>query len=117
MHEMSIAASLLEMASEEAAKQNCSQILRVRVEYGAISGIMPEALELSFQALTKGTPHEKAELELVRLPLRLRCPFCGARFGGEDQYALMDPCPQCGESFGHIVEQGRELLLARLEAC
>ena len=39
-----------------------------------------------------------------------------ARFGGEGQDALWLPCPDCGEQFGHVVEQGRELFLNRLEA-
>lgn len=116
MHEMSIAASLLEIAEAEAKRQQCNRLLKIRVEYGAIAGIMPEALQMCFKALIQDTPHKMAVLELVCLPLRLRCPFCGAVFGGEGQESLWTPCPQCGEEFGHIVEQGKELLLARLEA-
>lgn len=116
MHEMSVAMSLLDLASAEAMRQNCKRLVRVRVEYGPLSGILPEALQFCFAALARGTPHENAELELVALPLRLRCPFCGSLFGGEGQEAIWQPCPQCGESFGHMVEQGRELLLAQIEA-
>lgn len=116
MHEMSIAVSLLEMAREEAARLGCSRLLAVTVHYGQISGIMPEALELAFQALIQNSPHADCRLNLVMLPLRLRCPFCQTVFGGEDQEALFQPCPHCGETFGHIVEQGKELLLARVEA-
>ncbi len=116
MHEMSIAASLLEMAETEAAKANCRHLVKVTVHYGQISGIMPEALQFAFAALTAGTPHANCRLELVMLPLRLRCPFCGTRFGGENQADVFQPCPQCGEAFGHIVEQGKELLLARVTA-
>ncbi len=116
MHEMAVAQSLMAVALQEAARQNCGRILALRVDYGAIAGIMPEALEFCFQSLVAGTPHEGAVLELRRLPLKLRCAMCNARFGGEEQDALWQPCPQCGEEVGHIVEQGRELLLARLEA-
>ncbi|WP_241159718.1 hydrogenase maturation nickel metallochaperone HypA [Desulfovibrio sp. ZJ200] len=113
---MTIAQSLLRMAEEEIAAKNCSRLEVVRVEYGAIAGVVPESLELCFEALIKGTPHERARLELVRLPLRLRCPFCGEIFGGEGQEALLQPCPGCGEQFGHVVEQGKELILSHLEA-
>lgn len=116
MHEMSIAMSLLEMAESEAARLNCSRILAVTVQYGQISGIMPDALRLAFDALVHNTPHMGCRLELVRLPLRLRCPFCNAVFSGADDTAIFQPCPACGEDFGHIVEQGKELLLARVEA-
>ncbi len=116
MHEMAIAQSLLRMAEEEIAAKNCSRLEVVRVEYGALAGVVPESLELCFEALIKGTPHESARLELIRLPLRLRCPFCGEVFGGEGQEALLQPCPGCGEQFGHVVEQGKELILSHLEA-
>ena len=116
MHEMSVALSLLEIAEEAAAGQGCTRLTRVRVEYGALAGIMPEALELCFEAATRETPHAGARLELVCLPLRLRCVFCGTVFGGEGQEARFEPCPGCGEVAGHVVEQGKELLLREVEA-
>lgn len=116
MHEMAIAQSLLSMAEEEIARQGCTRLELVRVDYGALSGVVPESLQFSFEVMTKGTPHEGARLELVRLPLRLRCAFCGEVFGGEGQEALWQPCPGCGEQFGHVVEQGKELILSHLEA-
>lgn len=116
MHEMSIAASLLEMAEEEAARQNCSRVLRIKVIYGALTQIMPEALQMCFETLIAETRHQHAVLELEYLPLRLCCPECGLIFGGEGREALWQPCPQCGQEFGHIVKQGRELLLAQVEA-
>ncbi|MDR1777246.1 MAG: hydrogenase maturation nickel metallochaperone HypA [Desulfovibrio sp.] len=122
MHEMALAQSLLSMAEEEIARCSCSRLLMVRVEYGALAGLMPEALRCCFEMLTSGTPHAQARLELVRLPLRLRCPFCGTTFGedGEEdsdaRNALAAHCPGCGELFGHIVEQGKEMLLSRIEA-
>lgn len=115
MHEMAIVSSLLQMAEAEAARANCRRILRVRVIYGALTGIMPEALALCFEAQIRGTIHEGAKLELEFVPARFRCPFCGARFAGNDG-SVPPPCPKCGEEFGHIVERGRELLLGQLEA-
>lgn len=116
MHEMSVAMSLIELAQEAAASRGCTRLERVRVEYGALAGIMPEALELCFEVVTRGTPHEGARLELVCLPLRLRCVFCGTVFGGEGQEARFTPCPGCGEVVGHVVEQGKELRLLEVEA-
>lgn len=116
MHEMSIAQSLLELAEAEARANGCARLISIRVEYGAISGVMPEALRLCFQALVAETRHAGASLELQEIPLKLQCPFCGAVFGGAGQDSLWEPCPGCGESFGHTVIQGRELLLSRIEA-
>lgn len=116
MHEMSIAENLLELAIQEAARQGCDKLLRLRVEYGPLAGLMPDALDFCFSALIKGTIHENARLELVALPLLLSCPLCGARFGGEDKNSIWLPCPQCGEEFGHTVIRGNELVLAQIEA-
>lgn len=116
MHEMSLAESLLQMAIREAESKDCDQLLAIRVEYGPLAGIMPEALELCFNALVSGSRHANARLELVALPLLLQCPFCGAKFGGTDKEAIWRPCPSCGEEFGHTVLQGRELLLSRVKA-
>lgn len=116
MHESAVAQSLLDLAEEAAAKSGCNRLVIVRVEYGPLAGIEPDSLRLCFEILIKGTVHEGARLDLVLLPLRLRCPFCDEVFGGEGREALHAPCPGCGEIFGHIVEQGRELILSRLEA-
>lgn len=116
MHEMSVAINLLELAEQEAKNRGCQRLVGVTVQYGQISGIMPEALKLAFKAATQGTLHANASLTLEMLPLRLRCPFCQTVFGGRQDADLFAPCPGCGEDFGHIVEQGKELLLSRVEA-
>ena len=116
MHEMSIAQSLLQMAEDEIARQGCTRLEVVNVTYGSLSGVVPESLQFCFEVMVQGTPHEGARLELTELPLRLRCTACGKVFGGEGQDALWLPCPGCGEQFGHVVEQGKELYLSRLEA-
>lgn len=116
MHEMSIAQSLLDLALSEARARGCQRLAAVTVAYGQIAGVMPEALDMAFQVLIADTPHKGARLILEELPLRLRCPFCKHRFEPGADSGIFQPCPSCGEDFGHIVEQGRELLLMSVEA-
>lgn len=116
MHEMAIAESLLEMAREEIAAKGCDRILSITVHCGQIAGVMPDALKFAFEALVTGGPHEGAELRVIELPLILRCPFCQTIFDSKKDGTLFQACPGCGEEFGHSVEQGRELLLAQIEA-
>ena len=113
---MSIAMSLLELAEAEAAKNGCQRLLRLRVERGALSGVMPDALQFCFSALIEGGPHKGAILELVEIPVKLRCPACGEIFGAEAGPLLSQRCPKCGAFSGHNVEEGRDLILAQLEA-
>ncbi|MDR3361580.1 MAG: hydrogenase maturation nickel metallochaperone HypA [Desulfovibrio sp.] len=115
MHEMAVAQSLLDMVEEEIARQGCRRLDVAYVEYGALSGIVPESLQFCFEVMTRDTPHEGARLEMLCLPLRLRCSSCGNVFGGEGQEALWQACPGCGEQFGHAVVRGKELILSRLQ--
>ena len=114
MHEMSLAAGIVDLALEEMRSRNASGIERIEVEYGALSGIMPEALEMAFhaQALARGIG--RARLMLKRIPLRMQCNACGAEFGGDDTDAIWQGCPSCGEELGYRLLQGRELVLKRI---
>ncbi|MBQ9405580.1 MAG: hydrogenase maturation nickel metallochaperone HypA [Desulfovibrio sp.] len=116
MHEMSIAQSLLQMAEDEMTRSGCTRLEKIWVTLGAICGVEPESLKVCFDILVRDTAYAEAKLHIIKLPLRLRCSSCGNIFGGEGQDALWMPCPACGEQLGHVVEQGRELLLNRLEA-
>ena len=77
MHEMSIAQSILDIALEEIAKQGCDRLDLIRVECGALAGVVPDSLQFCFEALVQGGPHAAARLELVTIPLLLRCSTCG----------------------------------------
>lgn len=116
MHEMSIANSILDITKEELAKRGLHTLLRVEVHCGALSNIVADSLRLCFEVLTKDTPFAEAVLDVVELPLRLRCRACGECFDAEGQEALWLPCPHCGEGLGHEVLQGREFFIKQLEA-
>lgn len=115
MHEMSVAESIVRIAADEMAKHSLSKLLLVRVCHGAMSNVVPESLSFCFEAMTLNTPHQGARLELVELPLILRCGACGHSFTPEGRDPFT-PCPACGETLGHSVEQGRELYVQHIEA-
>lgn len=117
MHEMSLALNILEMALKEAQKKGCGKLLHIKVEYGALSGVLEEALEFCLHALLANTIHAQARVELVKKPLKLYCSICGANFNGQDKFALWMPCPDCGEILGREILEGRELILSQIEAC
>ena len=87
MHEMSVVTSLLSIVREEMEKHDVHRLLLVRVRYGALSNIVPEALSFAFEALTAGTDFESAVLETEEGSLTLQCFPCGHNFParqGED---------------------------------
>ncbi|ADP87302.1 hypothetical protein DDE01_19450 [Desulfovibrio desulfuricans] len=116
MHEMSVATSLLDIVREELGKHEVEKLLLVRVRYGALANLVPEALEFAFEVLTTGTDFEGARIELVQNPVRLACGGCGREFEPEGRELLFSPCPACGEEVGHTVLSGRDLYVEHIEA-
>lgn len=116
MHEMSIVTSLLAIITEEMAKHGASKLLMARVRYGTLTNIVPDSMEFAFENLTRGTPMEGARLELVEVPVTLRCVTCEHSFLAQGHADFFHACPECGALVGHSVDAGRELYLDHLEA-
>ncbi len=116
MHEMSIVSSLLDIVQDEMHKHNVNRLLLVRVQYGALANIVPEALSFAFETLTMGTPFEGAVLEMEEIPLTLRCYACGTIFTPHPEEHFFASCPTCGAQAGHTVQTGRELFVQHIEA-
>lgn len=116
MHELSVVTSLLALVREEMAKHGVQRLLSVRVRYGTLTNIVPEALSFAFEALTTGTDLEGAVLEMEEVPVTLRCAECACIFSPEGKNLFLAACPKCGSCQGHRVESGRELYLQHMEA-
>ncbi|MEG1610827.1 MAG: hydrogenase maturation nickel metallochaperone HypA [Bilophila sp.] len=116
MHEMSVVTSMLSIVRDEMAKHAVSHLLLVRVRYGALSNIVPEALSFAFEALTANTDLAGAVLETEEMPVTLRCGKCDTVFTPEGKDRFFTPCPACGEQNGHRMESGRELYVQHIEA-
>lgn len=115
MHEMSLVTSLLRIIEEELKNHPRAKLCAVRVRYGALANIVPDAMQFAFEALTEGTALSGAKLEMEEEAVRLRC-VCGTLFTPEQKNELLlVPCPVCGQESGHEVESGRELYLDRME--
>lgn len=115
MHELAIAQSLVAIIKDEMEKHGLTKLYRVRVAHGRLAALVPEALSFAFEACTLNTPMEGVELDLIELPVVLKCSQCGTEFSPE-QSDLFMPCPECGEGLGHQVLKGKELYLENMEA-
>jgi len=111
MHELSIANSILDAVRAEAARRPGVRPLKVGVRVGELSGIQPDALSFSFEALVRGSDLEPLALEIEACPRRQRCPECGQEFQVHD---FDITCPGCGEASTHCVS-GDELDLIYME--
>ena len=107
MHELAIVESIV-AAVEDATRPR--RVARVRLEIGALSGVLPEALAFCFELCARETPLDGAWLQIDEIPGRARCRACGTELALE---CLFDLC-RCG-SRDLEVEAGQELRIAEVE--
>jgi len=112
MHELSVIASLFDTLLEQAKAHKARAITMVKLEVGALSGVVPELLESAFEMYKAGTIAEKAKLVIDRRPFQVRCRTCGTVETRED---FVFACPPCGSTDLEIVS-GTELILEKIEA-
>lgn len=112
---MSIAHSLVGIIEQEMTKHGVSRLIRVKVKFGRISAIVPEALQTAFEVMTAETPLRDAVLEIEEVPLVAKCRECSREFSPEEDLLIMT-CPHCSAEFGHQIISGKELYIDELEA-
>jgi hydrogenase nickel incorporation protein HypA/HybF len=115
MHELAIAQSLVDIVDQELKRHGAVRLKRVKIKYGVMSAVVPEALQLSFEALTRDTEMAGTVLEAEEVPLVVRCRNCQLEFSPETGDLMVMPCPRCGTEFGHEIVTGRELYLEQIE--
>ncbi len=111
MHELSIVASLFEILEEKAKEQKAKKIVAVKLQVGALSGVVPEFLETAFNIYKKETLADKARLEIVKIPLRIQCRKCHTEMVKDDFVFI---CEKCGARELETLA-GTELLLEKIE--
>ena len=111
MHELSLVASVFDVLEDKARELGASRVSAVVLKVGAMSGVVPDLLESAFETYKEGTLAGQARLEIIVVPVRLRCPDCGGDTVREDADFS---CAACGSRRVEIVE-GRELVVERIE--
>ncbi len=105
MHELSIAASIVELAEEYAAKESAKSITKIEIEIGVLSGIVLDSLNFAMEFAVKNTILEHAEILIIEIPGKAKCNSCNAIFDLSD---LLTPCPECS-TFNPEIIQGKEM--------
>lgn len=111
MHELSIAMRIVETLTEALA-DTPGRVNAVRIRVGALSGVVPHALQFVWQAACEGTRLDGSALEIEEVPARVHCPQCDADRALPALQQLR--CPACGAVTPEIVG-GRELDIASVE--
>ena len=112
MHELSIAASIVDAVTETAAAYPGAQVREVRLRVGALASVIEDSLQFCWGVSTEGTPLAGAKLVVRMLPVIIRCPACGVdeELPGVQSFR----CPRCGAPAADL-RQGRELEIEAIE--
>jgi hydrogenase nickel incorporation protein HypA/HybF len=112
MHELSIAMSMVEMATAEAARHGGAQVHALHLKLGPLSGVVKEALLFSWEVACEGSPLAGSQLVIEEMPVIVRCPECriNRTLGSIQNFS----CPVCRTPTPEVLS-GRELEVVALE--
>ena len=111
MHELSIAAYLLEAVEAHAQHHGPSRLLAINLVVGERAGIVDDSLRFSFDLLASGTTAEGAQINIRRTPMRFHCMECDSSYTPDEADFR---CPSCG-TVGRVTDDGSELLIESIE--
>jgi hydrogenase nickel incorporation protein HypA/HybF len=105
MHELSIAATIVESVLELVTTRGISDVRTVRLAVGELTCVQHEQLRFCYESLAGQTEIKGSALEIELVPAEVKCPHCqyeGApRYWDEALAAELVPtlqCPQCGKA-------------------
>ena len=112
MHELSIAASIVESVTESASAYPGARVKEVRLRVGALASVIEDSLQFCWELATEGSPIAGAALVIHMLPVIVHCDACGVdtEIAGVQSFR----CPKCGELAADL-RQGRELEIESIE--
>jgi hydrogenase nickel incorporation protein HypA/HybF len=88
MHELAITESVVAAVTDRLPD---AKVTSVRLEIGALSGVVADSVRFCFDLVTEGTALAGATLEITESPASCRCRACGAEFA-PDGPILLCPC-------------------------
>ncbi len=91
MHKLSVTQSIVEACADRAGG---ARVLRVTLEIGTLSCVMPQALRACYDIAVEGTLLAGSELVILRIPGISRCRDCGTQVAMDD---LLATCA-CGSA-------------------
>ena len=112
MHELSIAMSMIDIATEEVAGRGGGRVTALHLKLGPLSGVVKDALLFSYDVAASGTALEGSSLVIEEVPLVVFCRNCDQQQTIETIQHL--GCPVCGELTPEVIS-GRELQIVAME--
>ena len=110
MHELSVVLGIVDIAIEQAAREQATVIEEIELDIGCLSTVEMNAFEMAWKQGVKNTLLENAVKKVNRISGKAMCLECNIDFEISNLY---DPCPVCAGHLIHII-QGKELRVVSL---
>jgi hydrogenase nickel incorporation protein HypA/HybF len=107
VHELSIAAGVVDVALSHCGGR---RVTAVNVRVGALRQVVPATLLTAFDAATRDTACDGAELHLELISARLSCPTCACEWTPDEPVFRCQGCHAPA-----VVLAGRELEIESIE--
>ena len=101
MHELAITESVVSAVAERLPD---AKVTEIRLEIGALSGVVADSVRFCFDLVTEGTNLAGARLDIVEPQANCRCRSCAAEFTLDGPIVLCE----CGSADIEVVS-GMEL--------
>lgn len=111
MHEVAIANEIKDIVLEKMREHKAKKVTAIKLIFGELTSVVPEALDFAFGSISEGTPLAGAKVGIKITKLRAKCNDCGKKFGIKD---FMYICPKC-KSTAVSVLSGREMIVKSID--
>jgi hydrogenase nickel incorporation protein HypA/HybF len=110
MHELTLANSLVDLASDYAQRHRALRVSSITIRLGVLCGIS-RSLYFCFEPASRGTRCEGALLTIIESPLSVFCANCNEAKTPRALHNLR--CPDCGRPTPRVLT-GREMELVSI---
>lgn len=110
MHELSIAISIVDIASRQAEAASAELVSQIELDIGTLSGIEYESLEFALSVAVKDTLFEHTRFKINRIEPLCECRSCTHLYSPGKEFGA---CPNCGKHEPEFI-RGRELQIKSL---
>jgi len=111
MHEYPITEQLVKIAVDHCKEAKAEKVIKIKLVCGDYSGFVPESIHMYFDLIAEGTLCDGAEIDIIRVRPKMKCPACGELF---ERAHLSFACPKCGTD-GEPTKIGKEFYIESIE--
>ncbi len=110
MHELGVISSMVKTIEEIIKEEGFTEVQKLVLEVGELSGVVPHYMEVCFPAAVYKTFMENTVLEMETVPGIVKCKDCGREFNAVAQDFR---CPKCGSNDMEILS-GNDVMIKEL---